>query len=194
MTGQKMLLSGRLNNPPRSRRVPLPIVSPPASTKPAAAVFTLAKVPLTASTTSSVECIQLRISGRGAIPRQEVARSMSTTPNRETINDTAKLIMHRLIARELVRNPSLVARARTSLEKMAARFPDRPFVREWDTLLGCPVNEIVAILRGRDEDARRLRLSSPFVLAEGIDFRDEALRRRIGRAAKRLAAHGSAVT
>jgi hypothetical protein len=118
---------------------------------------------------------------------------MRTTLNRETINDTVKLIMHRLIARKLVRNPSLVARARTSLEKMAARFPDRPFVQEWDTVLQRPVNEIVAVLRGRDEDARRLRLSSPFVLAEGIDFKDEALRRPIGQAAKRLAARGSAI-
>ena len=81
---------------------------------------------------------------------------MRTTLNRETINDTAKLIMHRLIARELVRNPSLVARARTSLEKMAARFPGRSFVQEWDTVLRRPVNEIVAVLRGRGEDARRL--------------------------------------
>jgi hypothetical protein len=33
----------------------------------------------------------------------------------------------------------------------------------------------------------RLRLSSPFVLAQGINFEDEALRRRIWRAAKRIA-------
>jgi hypothetical protein len=32
----------------------------------------------------------------------------------------------------------------------------------------------------------RLRLSSPFVLAQGINFEDEALRRRIWRAAKRI--------
>src|SRR4029077_771690 len=79
------------------------------------------------------------------------------------------------------------------LGNMAVRFPERPFVQEWDTGLRRPVNEIVAVLRGRGEDARRLRLSSPFVLAEGIDFKDEALRRRIGRAAKRLAARGSAI-
>ncbi len=113
---------------------------------------------------------------------------MRTTLNRKTVNDTAKLIMHRLIARQLVRNPSLVARARTSLEKMAVCFPGRSFVQEWDTVLRHPVNEIVAVLRGRDEDAWWLRLSLPFVLAEGMDFADEALRRRIGQAAKRLAA------
>src|SRR5882672_5355643 len=118
---------------------------------------------------------------------------MSATLNRETVNDTAKLIMHRLIARALVRDPSLVGRARASLEKMATRFPDQSFVRDWDALLRRPVNEIVAVLTGCGQEARRMRLSSPFVLAEGIDFKDEVLRRRIGRAAKRIAAKPNSV-
>jgi hypothetical protein len=118
---------------------------------------------------------------------------MSAMLNRETVNDTAKLIMHRLIARKLARDPSLVGRARASLDKMADRFPDHAFVAEWDAILRRPVDEIVAVLIGRGEEARRLRLSSPFVLAEGIDFTQEALRRRIGQAAKRLAARGGAV-
>jgi hypothetical protein len=118
---------------------------------------------------------------------------MSATLNRETVNDTAKLIMHRLIARTLARDPSLVGRARAALDQMADRFPDRTFVAEWDAILRRPVDEIVAVLIGRGEEARRLRLSSPFVLAEGIDFTQEALRRRIGQAAKRLAARGGAV-
>jgi hypothetical protein len=113
---------------------------------------------------------------------------MSTLPNRETVNDTAKLIMHRLIARELARDPTLVERARVRLEKMAVRFPDRSFVRDWEAVLQRPVSEIAAVLTGRNQEARRLRLSSPFILADGIDFKDEALRRRIGQAAKRIAA------
>ena len=48
---------------------------------------------------------------------------MSNILNRESVNDTAKLIMHRLIARELLRDPSLVERARAVLEKTAVRFP-----------------------------------------------------------------------
>jgi hypothetical protein len=112
---------------------------------------------------------------------------MRAQVNREIINDMAKLIMHRLIARELVRDPSLVERARVQLGKMAMRFPDRSFVGEWESLLRRPVNEIAVVLTARDPEARRLRLSSPFVLAEGIDFKSEALRRRIDRAAKRVA-------
>ena len=49
---------------------------------------------------------------------------MSRPPNRETVNDTAKLIMHRLIARELARDSTLVERARVQLGKLAVRFPD----------------------------------------------------------------------
>jgi hypothetical protein len=67
-------------------------------------------------------------------------------------------------------------------------------VRDWEAVLQRPENEIASVLTGRDEEARRLRLSSPFVLAGGIDFKNEALRRRIGRAAKRIAARTAAVT
>jgi hypothetical protein len=112
---------------------------------------------------------------------------MSTLPNRETVNDTAKLIMHRLIARELALDPTLVERARVQLGKMAVRFPDRSFVHDWEAVLQRPISEIAAVLIGRNQDARRLRLSSPFILADGIDFKNEALRRRIGQAAKRIA-------
>lgn len=112
---------------------------------------------------------------------------MSLAVNQETVNDIAKLIMHRLIARRLLRDPSLVLQARRSLAKMAIKFPDRPFVREWEVILRRSANEIASLLTDRGDEARRLRLSSPFVIAEGIDFTDEALRRRLWRAAKRIA-------
>jgi hypothetical protein len=119
---------------------------------------------------------------------------MIVSINQETVNDTAKLIMHRLIARRLLRDPSLVVQvARQSLAKMAVRFPDRPFVREWDVVLRRSPKEIATFLTDRGDEARRLRLSSPFVVAEGIDFTEEALRRRIWRAAKRIASSGAAV-
>ena len=50
---------------------------------------------------------------------------MDGTPNQETINDTAKLIMDRLIARLLAHDPTLIDRAKASLAKMSLRFPDR---------------------------------------------------------------------
>ena len=111
--------------------------------------------------------------------------------NQEIVNDTAKLIMHRLIARALVRDPLLVDRAKVSLTGISARFPDRSFVAEWEELLRLPTCELRALLTSRNPDMKRLRLSSPFVTAEGVDFANQTLRRRIRRAAKRIVARAS---
>lgn len=117
---------------------------------------------------------------------------MDVRVNQEAVNDTVKLMMHRLIARRLGRDPSLVERAKISQAKIADRFVDRPFVREWDELLTLPAAELRAKLVSRDADMVRLRISSPFVLAEGIDFTDYNLRLRIRRAARRIAERGDA--
>jgi hypothetical protein len=117
---------------------------------------------------------------------------MDTTINQEVVNDAAKLMMHRLIARKLGRDPSLVERARIAQAKIAERFADRPFVREWDQLLNLPAVELRAKLVSRNSDMVRLRISSPFVLAEGVDFTDYDLRLRIRRAARRVAERGLA--
>jgi len=116
---------------------------------------------------------------------------MGVPLNQETINDAAKLIMHRLIARLLARDPSLIERAKVSQARTAARFPGRSFVQEWDELLRLPTAQIRALLTSHDQDMRRLRLSSPFMTADGVDFEDEASRRRIRRAAKRIAMRAS---
>jgi hypothetical protein len=113
--------------------------------------------------------------------------AMSTGLNQEYVNDTAKLMMHRLIARAISRDPSLVEKAKVLLEQSSQHFEDYWCVREWLELLGHPLSEIRRLLASRSETMTRLRLSSPFILAEGIDFGDTALRRRIWRAAKRVA-------
>jgi hypothetical protein len=115
---------------------------------------------------------------------------MDAPINQETINDTAKLIMHRLIARSLACDPRLVDRAKVSLAKISARFPDRTFVADWEELLRLPPQRLRILLTSRDQNMTRLRLSSPFTTAEGVDFTDQALRRRIRRAAKRIVARG----
>lgn len=70
---------------------------------------------------------------------------------------------------------------------MATRFPDRSFVDEWNRMLRLPVPTLCSRLTSRDREMVRLRLSSPFVVARGVDFKDEVLRRRIRRAARRIA-------
>ncbi len=118
---------------------------------------------------------------------------MNREPNQEIVNDTAKLMMHRLVARYLAHDPSLINRARISHRRNSARFPDRTFVREWDELLALPPDRLRGKLTSRHPDMRRLRLSSPFVVAEGVDFTDPLLRLRIRRAAKRVAERGLAM-
>ncbi len=116
---------------------------------------------------------------------------MDVKVNQEAVNDAAKLMMHRLIARKLGHDPSLVERARISQARIAERFVDRIFVREWDELLTLPAAELRAKLVSRGPEMVRLRISSPFVLAEGVDFTDYDLRLRIRRAAKRVAERGA---
>jgi hypothetical protein len=125
------------------------------------------------------------------MPRSYWFGIMDTPLNQETVNDTAKLIMHRLIARSLARDPMLVDRAKVSLAKILLHFPDRSFVADWEALLRLPARELRTLLTSRDQEMKRLRLSSPFVTAKGVDFSDQALRRRIRRAAKRIVARAS---
>jgi hypothetical protein len=119
---------------------------------------------------------------------------MDVAINQETVNDTAKLMLHRLISREIRRDPSLIQRAKASNARIADRYAGSSFVREWDELLNLPPSVLRAKLTSRTSDMVRLRASSPFVLAEGVDFTDYDFRLRIRRAAKRIAlrafAHG----
>lgn len=123
---------------------------------------------------------------------QAYIRNMSDAPNLEIVNDTAKLIMHRLIARRLAQDASLAERAKVCHAHISARHPGRPFVRDWNQLLALSANQLRRLLTSRNAEMNRLRLSSPFVITDGIDFTDLALRRRIRRAAKRVVERGIA--
>jgi hypothetical protein len=112
---------------------------------------------------------------------------MTIQVNQEQVNDTAKLMIHRLIARAIGRDPSVIERAKVSLDRSSLQRGGYSFIREWSDLLDLPPSTVRRRLTGRDEEMTRLRLSSPFVVADGIDFSDVGLRRRIWRAARRLA-------
>ena len=111
---------------------------------------------------------------------------MHNSINQETVNDAAKLMMHRLISQKIDRDPSLVDRARLRHAQAAQRYPGRPFVQEWDDLLKLPAEKLRARLVSRDSDMVRLRLSSPFLLVSGVGFTDYDFRLRIRRAARRV--------
>ena len=115
---------------------------------------------------------------------------MSTEVNQGVIGDTAKLMMHRLIARQIRRDPTLVERAKIAHARQADQFAGWPFVREWDELLSLPTCELTSMLISRDREMVRLRNSSPFYLAEGVDFKDYGFRIRLRRAARRVVERG----
>ena len=58
----------------------------------------------------------------------KVREGMKILVNQETVNDTAKLMMHRLSSREIGRDPSLVERAKVSHARTAWLYAGRPFV------------------------------------------------------------------
>lgn len=115
---------------------------------------------------------------------------MTGEVNEGVVGDTAKLMMHRLIARMLRRDPSLAERARIAHTRQVDQFAGWPFVREWEELLALPTRELASKLTNRDREMMRLRNSSPFYLAEGVDFGDYEARVRLKRAARRIVERG----
>jgi len=113
--------------------------------------------------------------------------------NEGTVGDTAKLMMHRLIVRRLRHDPSLVQKAKDANVRQAEQFEGWPFVKEWETLLELPIEDLAVKLVSRDREMVRLRNSSPFYLAEGVHFGSYLQRVRLRRAARRLVLRYSAV-
>ena len=114
--------------------------------------------------------------------RREKASNIALKPlvNRETVNDRAKLILHRLVARRLRVNAALLDEARSRLKSLAGPTPD--YVNEWARLLARPAEDVANLIGSRSEQMTHLRISSPFRLPE--DFDDETWRRRVWKKAK----------
>lgn len=103
-------------------------------------------------------------------------------PNAEAVNDRVKLLFHRLIARRLKEDPSLIESARKELEFMRERFGDPDFIGEWQELLDQGVDVVRREIVRRTERMIRLRISSP--LGKVMDLSDEAFRRRVWRSSR----------
>jgi hypothetical protein len=74
--------------------------------------------------------------------------------------DHRSLMMHRIIAERLRGNPALLEVARGNMARWNCQ--DRGWWREWSVILQQPLADIVALLERDDEEACRLRQSSPF--------------------------------
>jgi hypothetical protein len=79
--------------------------------------------------------------------------------------DERSLALDRQVAAKLRADPSLLGRARTTLDRWLAQRPSAvpPALREWQEILSrWPLERILELLASSDEDPRRLRQSSPF--------------------------------
>ena len=92
--------------------------------------------------------------------------AMATEVNQGVVGDTAKLIMHRLIARQIRRDPALVEKAKIANARQSDQFAGWPFVRDWSELLSLPPDALTSKLISRDREMVRLRNSSPSYLCE----------------------------
>ena len=109
--------------------------------------------------------------------------------NAEQVNDRAKLMIHRLIARRMATDPGLIDRAREALSKARAAGDVHTYMDEWYDLLARDPTELRRLITARSPDMIRLRLSSPFATLSGVEDLD--LRRRIWRMARLgLVSHG----
>ena len=108
--------------------------------------------------------------------RQRALKPAPTTPavNRETVNDRAKLILHRVLAGHLRRSNQLLVEARQRLKAMPQPVPDH--VRDWLEILDQPVDLVAKLIVMRSDRLTRLRTASQFQLSAAYD--DPAWRRR----------------
>ena len=91
------------------------------------------------------------------------------------ILDARSLAMHCKIAQKISRNPDLLDKARANLERWSAKSgkPQPQYLREWGEILARPWPEIAELITNMNEDATRLRSSSPFAGVLTADERDQ---------------------
>lgn len=100
--------------------------------------------------------------------------------NQETINNRAKLLMHRLVARRLAIRPEIIETAKRSLTFGPKSLHNN---QEWLDILVLDPLEVRNLLTSRSSKMDTLRISSPF--ASFFDLQDPDLRKRIWRMAKK---------
>lgn len=111
-------------------------------------------------------CYVLEIDTRKAMPNG--FKDMKGNDNKYTESDWRSLEMHRLIAKKLVENPSLIELAQSNISRWSSvRGKTRSYL-EWEDILSSGIQRTIDILTGEDQECARLRSSSPFtgVLSE----------------------------
>jgi hypothetical protein len=105
-------------------------------------------------------------------------------PNLEVVNDRAKLIMDRLIARRIRRDPELVQRAYDWLRELRDSSPDEDrkwWMDEWLEILARGHDSVRKFICSREQYPRQMANASPLYSKPAIGdmFHDLQFRRRI---------------
>jgi len=112
----------------------------------------------------------------------DCAPDFGSRPNAEVVNDRVKLLFHRLVARRLGQDPSLIILCREELARVRREREWRTYMDEWEDLLQLDVTTLRRVITRRDQDMTRLRASSPMGVI--INVRDPDLRRRLWRSSR----------
>lgn len=88
---------------------------------------------------------------------------MSTVDSDHSRLDERSLAMHRLIARKLRTDPTLLEKARQNVRRWQKQDGSpRLALAEWEQILRGSPRQVADFIAGRSERATRLRQSSPF--------------------------------
>lgn len=110
-------------------------------------------------------------------------------PDAEAVNDEAKLIMARIIARHIATNPAAVGRALISYRVWSEEDRATKPAAFWIEVLEEGPEAVRRRITQRDEQATWMRNATPLALSDELPcLRDVDFRRRIWRDARRLAA------
>lgn len=100
--------------------------------------------------------------------------------NQEQVNDRAKLLMHRLVARRISQQPELIESVKRTLSTGPRSLTSS---QEWLEILDRKPDEIRRTITSRSPKMDRLRISSPFSSVVGLQ--DPKIRKRIWKVAKK---------
>ena len=113
--------------------------------------------------------------------KRELEAGQGQQPNAEMINDRAKLLIHRILARLIRQDASLIEGAKHRLAENPRYHPDDRAA--WKNVLDQDPDEIARQIMVRSEEWRRLRSMTPFMLP--ASYKDIDTRRRFWRLAKK---------
>ena len=99
----------------------------------------------------------------------------------EYINDRSKLLMHRLIARQIRLNPEIV---KIALDNLSVNDRSLTSTEEWIEILRQDPLTVSREISSRSERMYRLRLSSPFPFFPFL--KDPVIRRKIYKLSKKI--------